>query len=652
MSRDTDNMKDADRVGWRRTVAQNAARVRADVSFALVDAFIIAMAYVAGLVARFMDGLGVSADWWPSFWRVVPAVVLVHLIANVAFGTYGHVWEYASVAEALRVGAASATAGFVIVVGLVIGRDALGVVQPIPISVVLLGAMFTLIGMGAIRFRTRMFSFQRMSQRGTVVRALIVGTDRPAAVLARQAPNLNPVADIVGFVDIDEDNLNPRRLVGLPVWSGVDRVPDLVKSYDIDQVIVATTAPEWMLRDLVDECMSVDVALRIVPDLNALLKGNANTSIRNIEFSDLLPRPTVQTDLAPVIEMLQGRRILVTGAGGSIGSEIVQQCLAIEGTTVVALDNDETHLHDAMGDWRLTGNEPIQSLCDVRDLGRVTSVFERYQPEIVFHAAAHKHVPILESCPEEAVKTNITGTGNVIQCAEKFGVERFVLISTDKAVNPSSVMGASKRIAEMVAQAAARRSSRTIFTSVRFGNVLGSRGSVIPTFLRQIESGGPVTVTDPRMTRYFMTIPEAVQLVLQSGALAEGGEVFVLDMGEPVRIMDLASRLIRLAGLVPGRDVEIEITGVRPGEKLEEILSDGPLAASPHPKINKASIASPDEALLIAELDLLRDLADSGARGQVAEVIHRISRAAGVRTKGDETATLRGVDLRDVATWN
>jgi len=631
---------------WRTAAAQNAARVRADVTFALVDAFIITMAYVAGLVARFMDGLGLSADWWPSFWRILPVIVLVHLVANVAFGTYGHVWEYASVAEALRVGMASATAGLFIVTSLVIARDAFEVTQPIPISVVILGAMFTLVGMGAIRFRTRMFSYQRMSHRGAPVRALIVGTGRPAAVLARQAPNLDPITEVIGFVDLETGGMHARRLVGKPVWDGVDRVPDLVRTYRADQVIVATTASETTLRDLVDACLSVDVALRIVPNLNALLKGQAADSIRNIELSDLLPRATVETDLSPVAAMLSGHRILVTGAGGSIGSEIVRQCLAFDDTYVIAVDNDETHLHDAVADWGADDAVLQPVLCDIRDKSRLDQVFEATRPHVVFHAAAHKHVPILEHSPSEAVKTNVLGTSNLLSAVEKFSVDRFVLISTDKAVDPSSVMGATKRVAEMLAQAAASRANGTIFTAVRFGNVLGSRGSVVPTFVRQIQSGGPVTVTDPRMTRYFMTVPEAVQLVLQSAALATGGEVFVLDMGEPVRIMDLASRLIRLSGLVPGRDIQIDITGMRPGEKLEEVLSDGPLAPSTHPKINKASIGFPDESVLLDELDHLRDLADSGASEEVASAIHRLARSTNVRAV-DTTGS-----LRDAATWN
>ncbi len=633
---------------WRRALAQNAARVRADVSFALIDAFIIAMAYVFGLVARFAEGLDASAEWWPGLWRVLPMVVLIHLLANVIFGAYGHVWEYASVAEAMRVAFAAVAAGTVVFSTLVIARDAFNVDQPIPMGVVLTGAMFALLGMGAVRFRSRMFSLKKMSGvNAPSVRALIVGVGRPAAVLARQAPELKPVTDVVGFVTLADGTRHARRLVGLPVWSGLDLIPDLVDTYDIDQVIVATEAPDSTLRALVDACVSVDVALRIVPDLNALLTGHVAEAIRNIEVADLLPRPTVHTDLSPVADMLEGRRIMVTGAGGSIGSEIVKQCLQFAGTTVFALDNDETHLHDAMPEWMVTGRTPTPVLCDVRDASGVSNAFERYRPEVVFHAAAHKHVPILEECPEEAVKTNVTGTENVVRAARKLGVRRFVLISTDKAVDPSSVMGATKRIAEMLIQSACDgESSGGIYSAVRFGNVLGSRGSVVPTFMRQIESGGPVTVTDPRMSRYFMTIPEAVQLVLQAGAMASGGEVFVLDMGEPVKIIDLASRLIRLSGMVPGRDVDIEIVGMRPGEKLEETLSAGPLVPSAHPQINKASLGEPDKVALNHYLHLLRDLADSGERHAVAEIVHSVARSAQPIVVAESTG------LRDVATWS
>ncbi|MGH8949565.1 MAG: polysaccharide biosynthesis protein, partial [Acidimicrobiia bacterium] len=346
-----------------------------------------------------------------------------------------------------------------------------------------------------------------------------------------------------------------------------------------------------------------DVRLRIVPDLDELLTGyDGGPDIRDLEIEDLLLRPSVTTDLEAVESILYGKTVLVTGAGGSIGSEIVNQALRFMPGKVIAMDNDETHLHDNMVKWDApAGTELIPALCDVRDKKKLKALIAKYQPQVVYHAAAHKHVPILEEWPEEAVKTNVVGTNNLLKVIRDTGIERFVLISTDKTVDPKGVMGASKRMAELLVQSASNtNTSGCIYSSVRFGNVLGSRGSVVPTFMEQIRAGGPVTITDERMTRYFMTISEAVQLVLQASALAERGEVFVLDMGQPVRIVDLAHRMIRLGGLVPGRDIEVKTIGARPGEKLVEELAHGPLLSSSHPQINIAETQVPGPDLLKA----------------------------------------------------
>ena len=305
---------------------------------------------------------------------------------------------------------------------------------------------------------------------------------------------------------------------------------------------------------------------------------------------------------------------MVTGAGGSIGSELVRQIIGFGPSRVLALDHDETHLHEAMLIWKDLGVEVEPVLCDIRDRKRMMRLFNMYRPEIVFHAAAHKHVPILEASPEEAVKTNILGTMIVIEAAKRAGVDRFVLISTDKATNPVGVMGASKRVAEMLIQSEAAASDAVHFSAVRFGNVLGSRGSVVPTFVEQIEKGMPVTVTDPEMTRYVMTVREAVEWVLQAAALAGDGEVLVLDMGEPVKIVDLAHRLIRMAGLVPDRDVKVHFTGRRPGERLHEMLSTVPLKPSTNPRISIADQGYPGPVTLMDTMARLIRLAAAGDR--------------------------------------
>jgi FlaA1/EpsC-like NDP-sugar epimerase len=352
------------------------------------------------------------------------------------------------------------------------------------------------------------------------------------------------------------------------------------------------------------------VTLKVLPNVHEIVGGKVSAhDIRDLRIEDLLGRQQVETDLDAVAAILRGRRVLVTGAGGSIGSEIVRQVARFDPAALVLLDHDETHLHDTvtfLDEVRtmLPSGVAVKDmqveivLADIRDRGRVFDAFFRYRPEIVFHAAAHKHVPVLELYPQEALATNVIGTANVADAAVTTGVEHLVLISTDKAIKPTSVMGASKWLAEQVVRSF--QGSNSVLCAVRFGNVLGSRGSVVPTFLRQIARGGPVTVTDPNMTRYFMSVQEAVQLVLQAAALSTGGEVFTLDMGEPVRIMDLAERLIRLSGRIPGRDVRIVIMGARPGEKtVEDIVApDEEQLPSGHPAIVVSRPPVPDTAAI------------------------------------------------------
>lgn len=567
--------------------------VRADVSFAIVDAFLVAMSYLTALVLRFIDGgLFIPGYWWRNFLVFIPVVVIFHLVANITFGAYGHVWKFASIAEAQAVVLANLSAGTALLILTFFERNVLNLDGPLPVGVIVLGSLLSLSGTGLVRFRSRLFSFNRRLETSAKNRrrTLVVGTSWAAVDLVRRGSEDRTI-EFIGFVEINGGPIN-RRLAGLAVLGGLADVPRLVGEHTIDEVVVAESSNLGLVRTLVDLCLSVDVRLRIVPDHDSVFGSKVGvTDVRDIEPEDLLQRVAVDTDIEQLRSLFKGRRILVTGAGGSIGSEVVKQLLAFEAAEIIALDHDETHLHEAKMRWSAGVGTDIETvLCDIREASKLSSVFERYAPEIVFHAAAHKHVPILELHPDEAVKTNVVGTANLLTVCEKYGVDRFVLISTDKAASPASVMGATKRVAEMLVQAADERVQGTVFTAVRFGNVLGSRGSVVPTFREQIRLGGPLTVTDPEMTRYFMTTVEAVGLVLQASALAEGGELFVLDMGEPVKIVDLARRLIRLAGLVPGRDIEIVFTGRRPGEKLNEILTTVPLGASAHPKINVARV--------------------------------------------------------------
>lgn len=607
-------VRDSDGQKWGIRVAHRLSTVRADLSLAVIEAGLIAVAYAAALGIRSLDPTEtVPATWWSRLAIALPLIMLVHLGSNVMFGNYGHVWRYASIEEAVRVVAAAMSAGVVMIALAGLYQRFRSPTTLVPLSVLVMGSFLSLAGMGALRFWSRLFSKQRMNEMDhDRQRALVVGVGADAVRVARHRSESTANLHIVGFVDTSSRPDMSRVLAGFPVLGGVDDVPELVSRLDIHQVVIATNDADEIGRKLVDLCIDVEVRLRILPAIDSVLDGHAaSRDIRDLELTDLLPRTPVSTDLSEVAAFLKNRTVLVTGGGGSIGSEIVQQALGFDCAKVIAVDNDETHLHDAAARWTESGERVVTELADIRDRRRVAVLFEKYQPDVVFHAAAHKHVPILEKCPEEAIKTNVDGTLNVIEEADRCqSTGSFVLISTDKAVEPESVMGSSKRVAEMLVQSRAELATDMKWSAVRFGNVLGSRGSVVPTFKRQVQAGGPVTVSHPDIERYFMTVAEAVELVLQAASISDGGEVFVLDMGSPVRILDLAHRMIRLAGLVPYVDIDVVITGLRPGERLSEQLADVPLVPSRHPQILIARQGVPSREHLNDTIGVIRALAD------------------------------------------
>jgi FlaA1/EpsC-like NDP-sugar epimerase len=422
---------------------------------------------------------------------------------------------------------------------------------------------------------------------------LIAGAGSAGESIARELRQ-NPRNGIlpVGFAD-DDRSKHGHRLHGLPVLGSLADIPGIVRRERVQEVVIALpSAPGTVVREIVRLAAEAGVKTRTVPSLSDLISGRVQASaLRQVEIQDLLRRTPVQTKLEQAHGQAYGRTVLVTGAGGSIGSELCRQLARLGPERLILLGHGENSIFDVRQE--LTDSFPAVALesviLDVRDREGLERVFDRFQPFSVFHAAAHKHVPLMESNVAEAVTNNVLGTKNMVELAAASGAEHFVLISTDKAVRPTSVMGATKRVAEQIVQETAELTGRN-FVSVRFGNVLGSRGSVVPTFLRQIAAGGPVTVTHPEMRRYFMTISEAVQLVLQAGAIGKGGEVFVLDMGEPMKVMDLATDLIRLSGLEVDRDIEIRFSGARPGEKLYEELFFSAESAVPtdFPKILRA----------------------------------------------------------------
>ena len=613
---ETNELGSTDAVGLPSRIV---GRVRRDVPLAMLDAVVVVPAYLVPLVLRFNGA--VPSKNWRDFWILLPAIALIHLLSNYLFGLYGQMWRYAGVQEARRV-VLSGVTSLVLVLGLVllVGRAS----HPLPLSVAVLGSATAMMVFGAIRFQSRLFGFRRRSvEQGGGTRVLLMGAgDAGAQVLTDIHRNPQLGLRVVGLVDDDPRNFG-RALHGATVLGGRSSIPALARQLRADQLLLAIpSATSEVIRDVATLCEEARVSLRVLPSVRQHVDARVTArDLRDLRIEDLLGRRQVETDLAAVRQLLRGKRVLITGAGGSIGAEIARQVSNFDPANLALMDNDETHLHDLL--VTLDGARTHSILADVRDRERMLDVFREHQPQVVFHAAAHKHVPILEDHPQEALLTNVLGTANVVEAAAAVHTERFVLISTDKAVRPTSVMGGSKRIAEDIVRGLSGKG--TIHCVVRFGNVLGSRGSVVPTFLNQIAAGGPVTVTDPAMTRYFMSVQEAVQLVLQASALACGGEVFTLEMGEAVNILDLANNLIRLSGRVPGRDIDVQVVGARPGEKSHEELVDDDEAPVPsgHPGIVVAMPPRPDPAPLRRHLREMEALAVDGRRGELAEVMRR-----------------------------
>lgn len=589
----------------------------------MTDVLVWGLVPVAAYLVRF-DGAIPSAHvpglvWLTAFGLVVKSV------AVVAFRLNRQAWRLASFHDVVGIAKAVAVVGALeVAAGL-----ALAAIMPVPRSVlplmVVLGALALFGVRAARRLQYGWSSANGRSRHGAAGRrALIVGAGEAGNLVVREmlrhpdAAHLTPVA----IVD-DDPGKHGSRLSGVPVAGPIDLIPEVLRRGEVDEVVLAIASADGALvrrvRELVAET-DPETPVRVIPGVYEVLSGDVQVSrLREVRIEDLLRRPLVPVDLRPVNAYVRGHTVLVTGAGGSIGSEIVRQLLACGPERVIALGHGENSLFELMQDLERRGDggarvTPV--ITSVRDRSSLSATFERYQPSVVFHAAAHKHLPLMEANPEQAVFNNVIGTRNVLDQVLAHRVARFVSISTDKAVNPSSVLGATKRLAEcLVKDAATRAGDEQVLVSVRFGNVLGSRGSAVRVFREQIERGGPVTVTHPDMTRYFMTIPEACQLVLQAGALGENGTTYLLDMGQPVRIVTLAEELIRLSGLRPHDDVEIVYTGVRAGEKMHEELLTAIEDALPtsHPHVRAAAAIDMHGDTLHEIVQRLTDSAHAGA---------------------------------------
>ncbi|WP_339263773.1 nucleoside-diphosphate sugar epimerase/dehydratase [Solibacillus sp. FSL W7-1472] len=505
---------------------------------------------------------------------VLSAITLLisHHIAAYFYKLYTRVWSVASVRELLTIAyAVTISVGAASILQQAINND-------IYFRVMAVTWMLHIIMIGGSRFLLRLLNDKESFKNPhNIKRVLIVGAGQGGSMLAKNLQNTSE-KDIqaVGFVD-DDVNKKYLNIMGLPVWGTIADIVKIVENKQIDEIIIAIPSlSKAGIKTIYDKCATANVKIKIMPKIEDVMTGKVSVNeLRDVDINDLLGREEVKLNMIAISEKLTDKVILVTGAGGSIGSEICRQVMKFQPKKLLLLGHGENSIYNiSMELQEKMENDSviIPIIADIQDRERIFELVKQYKPDVIYHAAAHKHVPLMEYNPREAVKNNIFGTKNVAEAAHKFGVKRFVMISTDKAVNPPNVMGATKRIAEMIVQDLSSRSA-TNFAAVRFGNVLGSRGSVVPRFKAQIAAGGPVTVTHPEMTRYFMTIPEASRLVLQAGALAEGGEVFVLDMGEPVKIVDLAKNVIRLSGFTED-EIQIEFSGIRPGEKMyEELLN-------------------------------------------------------------------------------
>jgi len=620
----------------------------------VLDAALIPLATLLAFTVRF-EGASWPAPMVGVAWTYILLATPLKLAVCVRMGLYGRLWRYAGVAdmEQLLATAGFAAAGSAVVGAVVFPLTGLTPLR-VPLSVLVLDAILGLLFLALPRLSVRLLQRRRHGAcDGEGRRVLIAGAGQAGGLIAkelRENPQLGLSA--VGFVD-DDRSKHGRRIDGVPVLGPLSSLPTLLRTNGIDEVVIAMpAAPGAVVREVLRAAQLAGVATRTVPGLFELISGRKSVSaLRRVEIEDLLRREPIRTDLNQVRALATGETVLVTGAGGSIGGELCRQLARLEPARIVALGRGENSIFELLQDLTRTfptvDVQPV--IADVRDVASLRDVFRRYRPHSVFHAAAHKHVPLMEQNVGEAVLNNVLGTANVVRLAAEFGTENFVLISTDKAVRPTSIMGATTRPAETTVQDVARRSGAA-YVSVRFGNVLGSRGSVVPTFLRQIEAGGPLTVTHPEMRRYFMTIPEAVQLVLQAGALGQGSETFVLDMGEPVRIADLAADLIRLSGFEVGTDIEIQFTGVRPGEKLYEELFFSTECAAPtvHPKILRANSIGYD-AGTIAQIESLLAAAQANApaaelRQLIADIVPDYQRPASALAEAKEPVLADGRD--------
>lgn len=547
----------------------------------VVDAVAILVCYLLALLLRFNFDIDAQTNQYLElFINSSIAIVVIKLIIFYLFDLYKSLWEYASVDELIQIVIACLVANIAVISYFAFMHSHM------PRSVYIGAFALDILFIGGIRLTYRMLRRSRSNNvtfsSSKVKKVLIVGAgDAGVMVLKEYRYSKELRNNVVAFVDDDFQKIG-KKINGIKVVGNTKDIPRVVRAYKVDEIVIAMPSiPKKVIGNIVEICSSTHCDLKILPGIYEFIEGKLDAAkLREVRIEDLLGRDVVELDNEKISSYIEGKTVFVTGGGGSIGSELCRQIIRYYPKMLVICDIYENNAFEVNHQLnrimsKLRDNRKFETkvvIASIRDEKRIDNLFKEYKPDVVFHAAAHKHVPLMEESPKEAIKNNVFGTLNIVKSADKYNVDRFIQISTDKAVNPTNVMGATKRICEMIMQAY-NKVSNTKFAAVRFGNVLGSNGSVIPLFKEQIKNGGPVTVTHEEMERFFMTIPEASQLVLQAGSLCNGGEIFVLDMGKPVKIIELAEKLIRLSGYEPYEDIDIVISGLRPGEKLFEELT-------------------------------------------------------------------------------